>query len=147
MAYDYSNSASYLEANRVELIEAANRGMGGRGAVVEAMFRLADTIKEQETATKRLNVLLLWFTIVIALGTVALLLLGIVQLRHEFRPTPPVRFEHLGTTSIGTYVMFDHQTAQACWAGPAGPYTIASPDGKNEQKTNGADIPFCKDLK
>jgi len=141
MTYDYSNSASYLEANR---------GMGGRGAVVEAMFRLADTIKEQENATKRLNRLLLWFTIVIAVGTVALSILGGVQLRHEFhQPAQPAlsRFEHIGTTSLGTYVMFDHKTAQACWAGPAGPYVIATPDGKKEEQTNGANIPFCKDLK
>jgi hypothetical protein len=56
------------------------------------------------------------------------------------------RFTHIGTTNIATFVMFDHKTAQACWAGPPGPFTIASPDGK-QQETNGANIPFCKDLK
>lgn len=62
MAYAYEKSESYLEASRVELIDAANRGMMGRGAVVEAMFRLADTITAQEKTTKRLNCLLLAFT-------------------------------------------------------------------------------------
>ena len=56
------------------------------------------------------------------------------------------RFTHIGTTSLGTYIMFDHKTAQACWAGPPGRYVIGSPVGKQEE-TNGADIPFCKDLK
>jgi hypothetical protein len=82
MAYDYGKSETYQEATRAELIEAANRGMGGQGAVVEAMFRLAETIKAQETATKRLNKLLLAFTVVIALGTVVLIILTVVQLRH-----------------------------------------------------------------
>jgi hypothetical protein len=43
--------------------------------------------------------------------------------------------------------MFDQKTAQACWAGPPSQYTIESPDGKQRQETNGANIPFCKDLK
>jgi hypothetical protein len=60
------------------------------------------------------------------------------------------RFTHIGTTALGNYVMyvmFDSKTAQACWAGPPGPYTIVSPDGKQRQETNGMNIPFCKDLK
>jgi len=75
MAYDCEKSETYLEANRVQLIEAANRGMGGRGAVVEAMFRLSETIQAQERATEHLNKLLLAFTIVIAVGTIALVVL------------------------------------------------------------------------
>ena len=60
------------------------------------------------------------------------------------------RFTHIGMTALGNYVMyvmFDSKTAQACWAGPPGPYTIVSPDGIHWQETYGANIPFCKDLK
>jgi hypothetical protein len=64
-----------------------------------------------------------------------------------FRCEHRQRFTYIGTTAIATYVMFDTKTAQACWAGPPGPYTIESPDGKQKQETNGANIPFCKDLK
>lgn len=97
MAYDYADPKSYLEANRIELIEAASRGMGGSGALVEAMFRLSDTIQEQEKATKRLNTLLLWFTIVIAFFTVALFALTVVQVHHDLRQptaTPTVFDTH-----------------------------------------------------
>jgi hypothetical protein len=90
MTYDYSKSETYLEASRVELIDAANRGMGGRGAVVEAMFRLSDTITDQEKATKRLNTLLLILTLVIAIGTVVLSIPTVVQLWDQFhRPATP----------------------------------------------------------
>jgi hypothetical protein len=64
-----------------------------------------------------------------------------------FRCEHGQRFMHIGTTAIATYVMFDTKTAQACWAGPPGEYTIGSADGKQRQETNGANIPFCKDLK
>jgi hypothetical protein len=67
-----------------------------------------------------------------------------------FRCESRQRFTYIGTTALGNYVMyvmFDSKTAQACWAGPPGPYTIVSPDGKHVKETNGANIPFCKDLK
>ena len=57
------------------------------------------------------------------------------------------RFTHLGASNITTYIMFDQKTARACWAGPPGEYTIESPDRKEKQETNGANFPFCKDLK
>jgi hypothetical protein len=57
------------------------------------------------------------------------------------------RFTHIGTTALTTYIMFDRKTAQACWAGPPGEYPIESQDGKQRQETNGANIPFCKNLK
>jgi hypothetical protein len=44
MAYDYGDPRTYPSASRQELIDAASRGMGGQGAVVEAMFRLMDSI-------------------------------------------------------------------------------------------------------
>lgn len=75
MAYTYGNSESYPEANRTELIDSANRGTGGSGAIVEASLRLADAIKEQEAITIRLNKSLLWYTVVIAAGTIALVIL------------------------------------------------------------------------
>jgi hypothetical protein len=72
MAYNYDQPETYPEATRRELIEAASRGRGGQGAVVEAMFRLMDSIDAQERATKRLNRWLLAFTIAICVLTLAL---------------------------------------------------------------------------
>jgi hypothetical protein len=73
MAFDYSQSETYPGATRIELIEAANRGLGGQGALVESMFRLMDSIGEQERSTNRLNKMLLWFTIAIFVLTGAIL--------------------------------------------------------------------------
>ena|SRR5438046_2224982 len=85
-----------------------------------------------------LTVVLVILTIVIAFYT--FVLAGTAD-SHQ-------RFTHTGATSMrSTFIMFDNKTAQACWAGPAGPYTIESPDGKQRQETNGANIPFCKDLR
>ena len=53
------------------------------------------------------------------------------------------RFIHVGAT----YIMFDEKTAQACWSGPPGKFTIESPEGKQAQLTNEANLPFCKDLR
>ncbi len=63
---------THPQATRRELIEAASRGLGGQGAVVEAMFRLLDSSDAQERATKRLNGWLLIFTIAICVLTLAL---------------------------------------------------------------------------
>jgi hypothetical protein len=79
MAYDYGKSETYLEATRRELIEAANRGRGGQGAIVEAMFRLMDTNMAQERTTRRLNWTLLLFTI-------ALFAVTLVQVYFQFHP-------------------------------------------------------------
>jgi hypothetical protein len=57
------------------------------------------------------------------------------------------RFTRLGNSNVTTFIMFDQKTAQACWAGPSGQYTIESPEGKHQQETNGANLPFCKTLK
>ena len=85
-----------------------------------------------------LTVVLVILTIVIAFYT--FVLAGTAD-SHQ-------RFTHTGATGMrGTFIMFDNKTAQACWAGPPGPYTIESPDGKQQKETNGMNIPFCKDLK
>jgi hypothetical protein len=56
------------------------------------------------------------------------------------------RFTHIGTANSAVYIIFDHKTAQACWAGPQ--YSIGSPDGKQvQQAPNPEYLPFCKDLK
>jgi hypothetical protein len=93
MTYEYNNSQTYPEANRTQLIDSANRGMGGTGAVVEAMFRLSDTIKDQEKVTKRLNKILIWLTLVIAIGTVVLVMFevsprlrNLIASRLDYRP-------------------------------------------------------------
>jgi hypothetical protein len=87
MADEYNNAATYNEANRVQLIDSANRGMGGTGAVVEAMFRLSDTIKDQEKVMKCLNIILVVLTFVIALGTVALVMFEVSPRLHNLITT------------------------------------------------------------
>jgi hypothetical protein len=91
MAYEYGKSETYVEADRLQLIDSANRGMGGTGAVVEAMFRLSDTIKDQEKVTKRLNKILIWLTLVIAIGTVVLVIFEAVPRLRNLMAT---RLDH-----------------------------------------------------
>lgn len=93
MVYEYNNAATYNEADRIQLIDSANRGMGGTGAIVETMFRLADTIKAQEKVTKRLNIILVVLTFVITIGTVALVMFevsprlrNLIAIRLDSRP-------------------------------------------------------------
>jgi hypothetical protein len=82
MPYSYDRPETYPEATRRELVEAANRGLGGQGAVVEGMFRLMDSIAAQEKTTTRLNKLLLWFTIAITAMTAVLVVLGSLPVLH-----------------------------------------------------------------
>ncbi len=113
MALEYGNTDTYLTASREELVQAAERGMGGRGALVEATFRLIDKLDDQEKTTKRLNALLLVFTIVIAFGTLVLCLLGGVQIYYMLHPpgAPPTTttasfvFDHIISVSVATIIL------------------------------------------
>jgi hypothetical protein len=82
----YGDTSTYLTANRAELVEAAERGMGGRGALVVATFRLIDTLEGQEKATKRLNRYLLGFTIMIAVLTFVLCVFTWAQISYPSHP-------------------------------------------------------------
>jgi hypothetical protein len=107
-----------------------------------------EAVRKFELSSIKLTKWLIWLTAVLVFLTIVIACYTVVLARREsFSSEDRQRFTHLGTTNIGTYVMFDNKTAQACWAGPPGPYTIGSPDGKQHQETNGANIPFCKDLK
>lgn len=71
------------------------------------------------------------------------------------------RFTHVDAQN--PYIMFDQQTAQSCWAGPADSNTAASgefdpgeltpeeaaelEEGENPRVANPEHLPFCKDLK
>ncbi len=108
-----------------------------------------EAVRKFEQSSSKLTKWLIGFTVVLVILTIAITFYTVVLSRKE----PSLaenhqRFTHTEATSIrGTFIMFDNKTAQACWAGPPGPYTIESPDGKQRQETNGANIPFCKDLK
>ncbi len=113
MALEYGKTETYLTGSREELVQAAEKGMGGRGALVEATFRLIDKLDVQEKATRRLNALLLAFTIVIALGTLVLCLLGGAQIYYMLRPpSAPATttsasfvFDHIISVSIATIIL------------------------------------------
>lgn len=92
MAYVYNQSETYPEANRIELIDSANRGRGGSGAIVEAMFRLMESIGAEERAIKTLTMWLLIVTVAIGVLTVGLVWLGWAQLHPTTLLTPPPRF-------------------------------------------------------
>jgi len=105
-----------------------------------------EAVRRFELSSIKLTKWLIWLTAVLVFLTIVIACYTVVLARKESHQ----RFTHIGTTALGnyvTYVMFDSKTAQACWGGPPGPYTIVSPDGKHQQETNGANIPFCKDLK
>lgn len=90
MAYTYGDAKTYLTATRYDLVEAAEKGMGGRGALVEATFRLIDTLETHEKETRRLNQRLFWLTVVIAVGTVALCALTGTQIYYQFHQSLPL---------------------------------------------------------
>ncbi|MEK7534307.1 MAG: hypothetical protein AAB600_03110 [Patescibacteria group bacterium] len=54
---------NFKNANDNDLVEEAQTGLRGQGAVVEMMGRLKNAIIEQDRSTKRLNKILLYFTI------------------------------------------------------------------------------------
>jgi hypothetical protein len=74
---------------------------------------------------------------------------------------PRERFTHVD--SQNPYIMFDQQTAQSCWAGPAQSTTPASgefgegeltpeeaaelQEGEDPRVANPPHLPFCKNLK
>jgi hypothetical protein len=86
MTYKDNEPATYSDATRWELIETANRGLHGQGAVIEAMFRLMDSINSQEKVTSRLNRWLLAFTVAIWALTLALLFLTGLQVYLQLNP-------------------------------------------------------------
>ena len=105
-----------------------------------------EAVRQFELSSIKLTKWLIWLTVVLVILTIVIACYTVVLASKESHQ----RFTHIGTTALGNYVMyvmFDSKTAQACWAGPPGPYTIVSPDGKQQQETNRANIPFCKDLK
>jgi hypothetical protein len=115
----------------------------GETAMRRLVLQDLRALQNFERSSSRLTKWLIALTVALVILTIVITCYTVVLARKE----PSERFTHIGTTNIGTYVMFDNKTAQACWAGPPGSYTIESPDGKQQQKTNGANIPFCKDLK
>ena len=110
-----------------------------------------EALQKFEQSSSKLTKWLIGLTVVLLILTIVIAFYTIVLARKESSLAEShQRFTHIGTTALGnyvTYVMFDSKTAQACWGGPPGPYTIVSPDGKQQQETNRANIPFCKDLK
>lgn len=84
MTYKDNEPATYSDATRRELIETANRGLNGQGAVIEAMFRLMDSINSQEKTTSRLNKWLLVFTVAIFVLTLVLCVLTYLQLHPRW---------------------------------------------------------------
>lgn len=55
----------FEKATDRELVDEAQTGLRGQGAVVEIMIRLEDSIIKLERSTTRLNTMLLWVTIAI----------------------------------------------------------------------------------
>jgi len=92
MAFDRNRTETYSEATRSELIQAAHLA-GGQGALVEAMFRLMDSIDKQERSTNRLNKMLLLFTI-------AIFVLTAVQVYFQFHTPPAQHFTNEGFSDI-----------------------------------------------
>jgi hypothetical protein len=82
MAYEYGKTETYEQATRQEVMEIAERGLGGQGAVVLTTFKLMDSIAAQEQATNRLN-RMLYLTIAIAILTGVLVVLGALQFYYQ----------------------------------------------------------------
>lgn len=55
----------FKRAKDDELVDEAQTGLRGQGAVVEAMNRLKNAVIEQSESTNKLNMRLLYFTIAI----------------------------------------------------------------------------------
>ena len=66
-------ASKWEELSDNELADAANRGLGGQGAVVESNRRLRVELVKQQESTNRLTWALVWFTLV-------LLILGAIQI-------------------------------------------------------------------
>jgi hypothetical protein len=60
----------------------------GSGAIVESMFRLRDSVQLQDRTAKRLNTLLLWFTVAIFALTAVMCALAVLQLYYQLHPKP-----------------------------------------------------------
>ena len=121
----------------------------GETAMRRLVLQDLRALQNFEGSSIKLTKWLIWLTAVLVLLTIVIACYTVVLARKESLAESHQRFTHIGTTALGnyvTYVMFDNKTGQACWGGPPGPYTIVSPDGK-QQETNKANIPFCKDLK
>jgi hypothetical protein len=103
MPYEYNKSDTYDEASRAELVDSANRGNGGSGAIVEAMFRLMDSNDRQAKATNKLNVVLVVLTVAIAILTFVLVWQGWAQpptrTIGRFLPLPQLEGAALDTTT------------------------------------------------
>jgi hypothetical protein len=116
----------------------------GKTAMRRLLLQDLRALQNFEQRSRNLTKWLIGLTVVLVILTIVIAFYTFVLARgaesHQ-------RLTHIGTTALGTYIMFDNKTAQACWAGPPGQYTIGSPDGKQRQETNGMNIPFCKDLK
>jgi len=67
----------FEKATDRELVDEAQTGLRGQGAVVEIMIRLKDSIIKLERSTTRLNTMLLWVTI-------AIFVLAGVQFHFQF---------------------------------------------------------------
>jgi hypothetical protein len=107
-----------------------------------------EAVQKFEQSSSRLTRWLIGLTFVLVVLTIVIACYTVVLARKESSPAESrQRFTHIWTAALGTYIMFDNKTAQACWAGPPGRYTLGSPDGKQRQETNDMNIPFCKDLK
>src|SRR5882762_8598457 len=98
-----------------------------------------EAVRKFEQSSSKLTKWLIGLTVVLVILTIVIACYTVVLARKESSISESQqRFTHIGTTALATYVMFDNKTAQACWAGPPGAYTIESPDGKQRQETNGA---------
>jgi len=123
----------------------------GETAMRRLILQNLQALQKFEQSSGKLTKWLIGLTVVLVILTIVIAFYTVVLARKELCISEShQRFTHIGTTALGnyvTYVMFDNKTGQACWGGPPGPYTIVSPDGKQQQETNRANIPFCKDLK
>jgi hypothetical protein len=119
----------------------------GETAMRRLVLQDLRALQNFEQSSRKLTKWLIGLTVVLVVLTIVIAFYTVVLARGA---ESPQRFTYIGATALGNYgmyVMFDSKTAQACWAGPPGPYTIVSPDGKQQRLTNGANMPFCKDLK
>lgn len=69
----------FKRAKDDELVDEAQTGLRGQGAVVEAMNRLKNAVIEQSESTNKLNMRLLYFTIAIFVLTALQAFILIVQ--------------------------------------------------------------------
>ncbi len=73
----------FKNASDSDLVEEAQTGLRGQGAVVEMMARLKNAIIEQDHSTKKLNTILLYFTIAAFILSIIQIVLLIIEVYRK----------------------------------------------------------------